>query len=131
MEDVPDPFIDLHAHSSVSDGTERPADLVDAAAAAGLDGVALTDHDTTAGWDEATAAVRDRLLAEAAGNQYPVGVFQILARVLIVYILGVYPVYIDLGLKFEAGVSERLRDRKIRVVKRHVFSDKRDLYCMF
>ncbi len=57
--DVPDPFIDLHAHSSVSDGTERPADLVRAAAAAGLDAVALTDHDTTAGWDEATATVRD------------------------------------------------------------------------
>ncbi len=54
---MPDPFIDLHAHSSVSDGTERPAELVAAAAAAGLDGVALTDHDTTAGWDEAIAAV--------------------------------------------------------------------------
>lgn len=56
---VPDPFIDLHAHSSVSDGTERPADLVRAAAAAGLDGVALTDHDTTAGWAEATATARE------------------------------------------------------------------------
>ncbi len=56
MDDVPDPFIDLHTHSSVSDGTERPAELVRAAASAGLDGVALTDHDTTAGWDEAIAA---------------------------------------------------------------------------
>ncbi|MCS6578114.1 MULTISPECIES: PHP domain-containing protein [Curtobacterium] len=53
---MPDPFIDLHAHSSVSDGTERPAELVRAAAAAGLDAVALTDHDTTAGWADATAA---------------------------------------------------------------------------
>jgi predicted metal-dependent phosphoesterase TrpH len=53
---VPDPFIDLHAHSSVSDGTERPAELVRAAAAAGLDAVALTDHDTTAGWVDATTA---------------------------------------------------------------------------
>lgn len=56
---MPEAFIDLHAHSSVSDGTERPADLVRAAAASGLDGVALTDHDTTAGWAEAAAAVRD------------------------------------------------------------------------
>lgn len=47
--------IDLHAHSTVSDGTEPPAELVRAAAAAGLDVVALTDHDTTAGWDEARA----------------------------------------------------------------------------
>ncbi|KQO62904.1 metal-dependent phosphoesterase [Curtobacterium sp. Leaf261] len=56
MVSVPDHLIDLHTHSSVSDGTERPADLVRAAATAGLDVVALTDHDTTAGWDEATEA---------------------------------------------------------------------------
>ncbi|WP_213813843.1 PHP domain-containing protein [Glaciihabitans sp. dw_435] len=47
--------IDLHTHSSVSDGTETPAELVDAAVAAGLSAVALTDHDSTAGWDEAFA----------------------------------------------------------------------------
>ncbi|HWI44252.1 MAG TPA: PHP domain-containing protein [Nocardioides sp.] len=51
--------IDLHTHSSVSDGTEPPADLVRAAATARLDVVALTDHDTTAGWDEAVAAARE------------------------------------------------------------------------
>ncbi|MCZ2829683.1 PHP domain-containing protein [Modestobacter sp. VKM Ac-2986] len=48
--------IDLHTHSSVSDGTESPAQLVATAAAAGLDVVALTDHDTTAGWAAAAAA---------------------------------------------------------------------------
>ena len=53
--------IDLHTHSSASDGTDRPAELVRAAARAGLDVVALTDHDTTAGWDEAAAALPDRL----------------------------------------------------------------------
>ncbi|GAB3619163.1 PHP domain-containing protein [Glutamicibacter endophyticus] len=45
--------IDLHAHSNVSDGTETPGDLIRAAQAAGLDVVALTDHDQTTGWDEA------------------------------------------------------------------------------
>lgn len=49
--------IDLHAHSTASDGTDRPAELVAAAARAGLDVVALTDHDTTAGWDEAARAL--------------------------------------------------------------------------
>ncbi len=48
--------IDLHTHSSVSDGTDTPAVLVGAARAAGLDVVALTDHDTTAGWAAAAAA---------------------------------------------------------------------------
>ena len=50
-------MIDLHAHSSASDGTEAPADLVRSAAAAGLEVVAITDHDTTLGWDEAARAV--------------------------------------------------------------------------
>lgn len=48
--------IDLHAHSNVSDGTEPPAAVIASAAAAGLDVVALTDHDSTAGWAEAAAA---------------------------------------------------------------------------
>lgn len=50
-------LIDLHAHSSASDGTDPPAALVRAAAAAGLAAVALTDHDTTVGWVEAAAAL--------------------------------------------------------------------------
>lgn len=50
------PLIDLHAHSTASDGTDAPAGLVRAAAAAGLDTVAITDHDTTVGWAEAAAA---------------------------------------------------------------------------
>src|SRR5689334_14421845 len=49
--------IDLHTHSTMSDGTDTPAELVAAAAAAGLDVIALTDHDTTAGWAEAAEAL--------------------------------------------------------------------------
>ncbi|GAB3087551.1 PHP domain-containing protein [Micromonospora schwarzwaldensis] len=49
--------IDLHTHSTASDGTLGPAGLVRAAADAGLDVVALTDHDTTAGWAPAVAAL--------------------------------------------------------------------------
>lgn len=49
-------LIDLHTHSSASDGSDPPADLVASAAAAGLDIVALTDHDTTEGWSEAADA---------------------------------------------------------------------------
>ncbi|MFF3287809.1 PHP domain-containing protein [Streptomyces sp. NPDC003023] len=51
--------IDLHTHSTASDGTDTPAELVRNAAAAGLDVVALTDHDTTRGHAEAVAAVPD------------------------------------------------------------------------
>ncbi len=48
---------DLHTHSTVSDGTETPARVMEQAAAAGLWGIALTDHDSTSGWAEAAAAV--------------------------------------------------------------------------
>jgi predicted metal-dependent phosphoesterase TrpH len=50
--------VDLHTHSTASDGTDTPAELVRNAAAAGLDVVALTDHDTVAGHAEAVAALR-------------------------------------------------------------------------
>ena len=50
------PVIDLHTHSAVSDGTETPTELVAAAAEAGVDVLAITDHDTVAGWAEAAEA---------------------------------------------------------------------------
>jgi predicted metal-dependent phosphoesterase TrpH len=75
--------IDLHTHSSVSDGTESPAELLATAQAAGLDVVALTDHDTTAGWSIAQKA-RPRGLTVVPGmemscrwfpdDQYPISV---------------------------------------------------------
>ncbi|MFD9908616.1 PHP domain-containing protein [Streptomyces sp. NPDC059063] len=49
--------IDLHTHSTASDGTDTPAQLVRNATAAGLDVIALTDHDTTRGHAEAIAAL--------------------------------------------------------------------------
>ena len=48
---------DLHVHSNASDGTDPPAEVIRRAAQAGLDAVALTDHDTTAGHDPARRAV--------------------------------------------------------------------------
>ncbi|NUR62025.1 MAG: PHP domain-containing protein [Catenulispora sp.] len=50
--------IDLHAHTTASDGTYEPAELVGMAEAAGLSVVAITDHDGTAGWSEARRALR-------------------------------------------------------------------------
>jgi 3',5'-nucleoside bisphosphate phosphatase len=49
-------FVDLHVHSTASDGSLSPQDLVAQAKAQGLRAIALTDHDTTAGLDEALAA---------------------------------------------------------------------------
>ena len=51
--------IDLHLHSNHSDGTEDPADVMRQAHAHGVRTAALTDHDTTSGWEEAAAAASD------------------------------------------------------------------------
>jgi 3',5'-nucleoside bisphosphate phosphatase len=48
---------DLHSHSTASDGTDPPAEVMRRARAAGLDSIALTDHDTVAGHDAARAAL--------------------------------------------------------------------------
>ncbi len=63
---------DLHSHSSASDGTLSPAELVAHASAVGVDVLALTDHDTTAGLDEASQAARERGLVLVPGVEVSV-----------------------------------------------------------
>lgn len=48
-------MIDLHTHTDESDGSLRPEELVAEAARIGLEGLAITDHDTLAGYDQAIA----------------------------------------------------------------------------
>ncbi|MGB0769014.1 MAG: PHP domain-containing protein [Phycisphaeraceae bacterium] len=59
--------VDLHTHSTASDGTDHPADLPRLAKAAGLDGFALTDHDTTAGLAAAAQAAKKANIAFITG----------------------------------------------------------------
>jgi len=53
--------LDLHVHSTASDGSLSPGAIASAARAGGLDVIAITDHDTCAGIDEALAALPDQL----------------------------------------------------------------------
>ena len=50
--------IDLHTHSNFSDGTDHPSELINKALSQGITTLALTDHDTVAGWDEAIEWLR-------------------------------------------------------------------------
>ena len=50
-------LIDLHTHTNASDGTDSPSQLIDKAINRGINILALTDHDTTRGWDEAKSAL--------------------------------------------------------------------------
>jgi predicted metal-dependent phosphoesterase TrpH len=60
--------IDLHTHTDESDGTDAPSELVERAVKAGLDALAITDHDTFGGYEKATP------FAEAAGLRLICGI---------------------------------------------------------
>lgn len=100
------PGIDLHTHSNRSDGTFEPAEVVRRAAELGLDVVALTDHDTTEGLEEALAAGAElgievvpgvELSAEHDGTS--------------VHVLAYWPDVTDAELQAELS---RLRDERFR-----------------
>jgi len=59
MNEAAEPLVDFHTHSHCSDGVLSPAALVARARTRRVGTLALTDHDTTAGLDEAAAACRD------------------------------------------------------------------------
>lgn len=63
-------YIDLHVHSTASDGTCSPSELVELAIQKGLRAFALTDHDTTDGIDEALEAARDTDLEVIRGIEF-------------------------------------------------------------
>lgn len=64
--------VDLHLHSTISDGSESPADIVELAVAAGLSAIALTDHDILDGIPEARAAAEMRDLVFIPGTELSV-----------------------------------------------------------
>ena len=54
-------MIDIHTHTTCSDGTDSPRELVNKAIVQGLEVLGITDHDTTAGWAEAIETLRGSL----------------------------------------------------------------------
>ena len=60
---------DIHCHTVYSDGTETPRTLVREAVRRGLHGVAIADHDTTAGWQEAEQAARELSMTLLRGTE--------------------------------------------------------------
>lgn len=64
--------VDLHVHSTASDGTESPSAVVRQARSAGLSDIALTDHDTLDGLEEALATSRDVNLRVVVGCEFSV-----------------------------------------------------------
>ncbi|MEM9213036.1 MAG: PHP domain-containing protein [Cyanobacteria bacterium P01_F01_bin.150] len=85
-------MLDLHCHTTYSDGTLSPQELVLAAAKAGLQALAITDHDTIAGWDEAIAAAQALTISTGNPMEIVPGVeLSTTYKGRSVHILGFYP----------------------------------------
>ncbi|MBE9033473.1 PHP domain-containing protein [filamentous cyanobacterium LEGE 11480] len=97
-------MLELHCHTTYSDGTLTPAALVDAAVNSGVQALAITDHDTMGGWDEAIAAAPTSLEIVPGLELSTVCAGRSL------HVLGFYP---D-RRRLQAPLDERLEGRKRR-----------------
>lgn len=101
--------VDLHLHSSCSDGAYTPTQLVHKLMAAGLKAFALTDHDTTKGLTEAAAAAKE------VGLEFVPGIeISVVEKTREIHILGYYPVKLQI---LEEKLAELRSQRLIRMEK--------------
>lgn len=118
MSEPPEPsrtaFIDLHAHTTASDGSLSPAELVAGAQRARLAALAITDHDTFDGYEEAVP------LAQAAGLDLVRGIelnsrlaLEHDNRITYVHLLGYWPSHLPSG-EFSAWLEREREDRRDR-----------------
>ena len=104
-------IVDLHVHSNKSDGTCSPSELVDLAIQKGLSAFALTDHDTTAGLDEAIEYAKGRDIEVVPGIEFSTEYQGRDIRVLGLAIVYRAPVFAD---RLQAFVDSRIgRNRKM------------------
>jgi len=98
-------MLELHCHTTCSDGTLTPSKLVEAAVKAGVSALAITDHDTLSGWSEAIAAAQSYNLEIVPGVE-----LSTVHNERSLHILGFYP---DAN-QLTAPLSERIEGRKRR-----------------
>lgn len=98
-------MLELHCHTTCSDGTLTPSELVKAALKAGVSALAITDHDTLSGWEEAIAAARPHPLEIVPGVE-----LSTVHNGCSLHILGFYP---D-AEKLRAPLAKRLEGRHHR-----------------
>ncbi|MFT0846649.1 PHP domain-containing protein [Actinomycetaceae bacterium L2_0104] len=87
--------IDTHAHTTASDGTSSPTQLMEEAAQAGLAMVGLTDHDTVAGWEAASAQVSATGVALLRGMEVSAAYRGISVHILAYLFDPAYPQLVD------------------------------------
>ena len=101
-------MLELHCHTTYSDGTLTPAELVKKAAQTGVKAIAITDHDTVSGWDEAIASAANYEIEIVPGIE-----LSTVHNGRSLHILGFYP-NADL---IRPALQERLAGRKRRAAQ--------------
>lgn len=116
MSRASDGGFDLHVHTTCSDGTEEVERVLELAASTGLEGIALTDHDTTAGFERARVAAERRGLDLVLGTEFSAELDG-----WSVHVLGydIDPTHPDLAAELDRLRDERT-DRARRIVERFV-----------
>jgi 3',5'-nucleoside bisphosphate phosphatase len=110
-------WIDLHSHTNESDGTLSPEELVDLAVKTRLDALAITDHDTFAGYEKAAESAKRAGLDLVRGIELNSRLETDGARVRYVHVLAYFPVGApaETFLKWLATQREERRDRNQRL----------------
>ncbi len=101
-------MLELHSHTTCSDGSLTPTELVNFAAEKGVRALAITDHDTMAGWEEAIAAAAPLDIEIVPGLE-----LSTVYNGRSMHILGFYPN----SQKLQAPLQERVEGRKRRARK--------------
>jgi predicted metal-dependent phosphoesterase TrpH len=111
-------MIDLHSHTTASDGTYSPAELIDAALAARLDALAITDHDTFGGYEEALSYAQSAGLRLVCGIEMSTKLLQPSRKTvhLLGYFLNGGPA--SAFLDWIQGIQDSRRDRNRRLAAR-------------
>lgn len=108
-----EPVIDLHTHTVFSDGTTTPEENARLAAAAGLAGIALTDHDTLDGWERMAAACAKARIGFVPGLEFST---ELEPGGRSVHILGYWPDPDDRPLREECDRLRTERERRARAM---------------
>lgn len=114
--------IDLHTHTTASDGTDSPGQLVADAAAQRVDVLAVTDHDTTAGWAPAVAA-RPAHLTVVPGIELSCAYYQPDGRRIGLHLLGYLFDPTHEGLRTERAKLREGRARRARQITENLAAD--------
>lgn len=106
---------DAHAHSNRSDGTDDPAAVIVQAKKAGLDAVALTDHDTFSGLEEAAAAAAQVGIELVPGAELSTRVRGRSLHLLVYYPDVTNPELLELLLRIRESRTERIKEMAARM----------------